>query len=184
MNARGDGAAAWVRGARRAAMIVVSVHPAGGGWSEPVAISRRGRPAIDPVVTIDGQGGIVVVWRQVVRVRRIATADGPRRQAVYVVRARQRALGSPRWSRVTTLSSPRQKVGAPSAGTDAMGDVLAAWHWGTGTSPADPRVRGPGASTPSGPSARGGPARAGSRATRRARRSAGRRWRPGRSATR
>ena len=138
MNARGDAVAAWVRGARRAAMIVVSVRAAGGGWSEPVAISRRGRPAIDPVATIDGQGGIVVVWRQVVRVRRIATADGPRRQAVYVVRARQRALGSPRWSRVTTLSSSRQKVGAPSAAVDAMGDVIAAWHWGTGTSPADP----------------------------------------------
>ncbi|HTI34745.1 MAG TPA: hypothetical protein VL422_13785, partial [Miltoncostaea sp.] len=138
MNDRGDGVAAWVRGARRAAMIVVSVRPADGGWSDPVAISRRGRPALDPVATIDGQGGIVVLWRQVVRIRRVPTAEGPRRQAVYVVRARQRALGAPRWSRVRTLSSARQKVGAPSAAVDAMGDVVAAWHWGTGTSPADP----------------------------------------------
>ncbi len=138
MNARGDAVAAWVRGAKRAQMIVVSVRAAGAGWSEPVAVSRRRRPAIDPVATIDGQGGIVVVWRQVVRVRRVPTAEGPRRQAVYVVRARQRALGSPRWSRVTTLSSSRQKVGAPSAGVDVMGNALAVWHWGTGTSPADP----------------------------------------------
>ncbi|MGE0025523.1 MAG: hypothetical protein AB7O78_09560 [Thermoleophilia bacterium] len=138
MNARGDAVAAWVRGARRAQMIVVSVRAAGQTWSDPVAVSRRRRPAIDPVATIDAQGGIVVVWRQVVRVRRVPTADGPRRQAVYVVRARQRALGSPRWSRVTTLSSPREKVGAPSAASDASGDVIATWHWGTGTSPADP----------------------------------------------
>ncbi len=139
MNARGDAVAAWVRGARRAQMIVVSAREAGGDWEEPVAISRRGRPAIDPVATIDGQGGIVVVWRQVVRVRRIATSRGTvRRQAVYVVRARQRALGAPRWSRVTTLSSARQKVGAPSAAVDVTGDVVAAWHWGTGTSPRDP----------------------------------------------
>lgn len=138
MNARGDAVAAWVRGAGTAQMIVVSVRGAGQAWSEPVAVSRRGRPAIDPVATIDGQGGVVVVWRQVVRVRRVPTTDGPRRQAVYVVRARQRALGSPRWSRVATLSSPRQKVGAPSAGADAMGDVIATWHWGTGTAPDDP----------------------------------------------
>jgi hypothetical protein len=138
MNSRGDAVAAWVRGAKRAQMIVVSVRPAGDGWDEPVAISRRGRPAIDPVATIDGQGGIVVVWRQAVRVRRIATTRGRVRQAVYVVRARQRALGSPRWSRITTLSSARQKVGAPRAAADAMGDVVAAWHWGTGTSPAVP----------------------------------------------
>ena len=138
MNSRGDAAAAWVRGAKRAQMIVVSVREAGEDWGEPVAISRRGRPAIDPVATIDGQGGIVVVWRQAVRVRRILTTKGRVRQAVYVVRARQRALGSPRWSRITTLSSVRQKVGAPSAAVDAMGDVVAAWHWGTGTSPAVP----------------------------------------------
>jgi hypothetical protein len=138
MNARGDAVAAWVRGARRGQMIVVSARAAGGGWSEPVAISRRRRPAIDPVATIDGQGGITVLWRQVVRVRRVATADGMRRQAVYVVRARQRPLASPRWSRVTTLSSSREKVGAPSAAVSAAGDLLAAWHWGTGTSPGDP----------------------------------------------
>jgi hypothetical protein len=138
MNARGDGVAAWVRGARREAMVVVSVRPAGGSWGEPVAISRRGRPAIDPAVTIDGQGGVVVVWRQVVRVRRVLTGEGVRRQAVYVARARQRALGSPRWSRIATLSSRRQKVGPPQAAVSAMGDVVAAWHWGTGTSPAVP----------------------------------------------
>jgi hypothetical protein len=138
MNARGDAVAAWVRGAKRRQMIVVSVRAAGEGWEEPVAISRRGRPAIDPVATIDGQGGIVVVWRQAVRVRRVLTTKGRVRQAVYVVRARQRALGSPRWSRISTLSSVRQKVGAPSAAVDAMGDVVAAWHWGTGTSPAVP----------------------------------------------
>jgi hypothetical protein len=137
-NARGDAVAAWVRGARRGQMIVVSARSAGGGWSEPVAISRRRRAAIDPVATIDAQGGIAVVWRQVARVRRVPTADGTRRQAVYVVRARQRALGATRWSRVTTLSSLRQKVGAPSAGVDATGDLIAAWHWGTGTSPSDP----------------------------------------------
>ena len=142
VNARGDAAAAWVRGARREAMIVVSIRPAGGAWSEPVGISRRGRPAIDPQVAIDPQGGVVVVWRQVVRTRFVTTAAGRRRQAVYVARARERQVGEDRWSPISTLSSDRQKVGPPQLGVDARGGALVAWHWGTGTSPADPRFIG------------------------------------------
>ena len=138
MNARGDAAAAWVRGAGRDAAIVVSIRPAGQPWGEPVAISRRGRPAIDPVVTVDPGGRVVALWRQVARLRFIRTADGRRRQAVYVVRARSRAQGDERWSRISTLSSDRQKVGPPQAGVDSEGGVLATWHWGTGTSPAVP----------------------------------------------
>ena len=65
-------------------------------------------------------------------------ADGRRRQAVYVVRARAKGLADARWGRISTLSSDRQKVGPPQAGVDSEGDVLATWHWGTGTSPAVP----------------------------------------------
>jgi len=142
VNARGDAVAAWVRGARRDAMIVVSIRPAGGAWGEPVAISRRGRPAIDPQVAIDPQGGVVVVWRQVVRTRFVTTAARRRRQAVYVARARERLVSETRWSPISTLSSDRQKVGPPELGIDGRGGVLVAWHWGTGTSPADPRFVG------------------------------------------
>ena len=136
-NARGDVAAAWVRGARRDAAIVVSVRPAGGAWGEPVAISRRGRPAIDPAVAVDAGGDIVVAWRQVVRTRTVATRAGRHRQAVYVVRTRERAVDATRWSRITTLSSARQKVGPPELATSDGGLAIATWHWGTGTSPAD-----------------------------------------------
>lgn len=136
-NARGDVAAAWVRGARRDAAIVVSVRPAGGAWGAPVAISRRGRPAIDPVVVVDADGDVVVAWRQVVRTRTVPTRAGRRRQAVYVVRTRERAVDGTRWSRITTLSSARQKVGPPELATSDAGIAIATWHWGTGTSPRD-----------------------------------------------
>ena len=142
VNPRGDAVAAWVRGARRDAMVVVSIRPAGEAWGEPVAISRRGRPAIDPRVAIDPQGGVVVVWRQVVRTRFVTTAAGRRRQAVYVARVRERLVSETRWSPITTLSSDRQKVGPPELGVDGRGGALVAWHWGTGTSPADPRFVG------------------------------------------
>ncbi len=138
VNARGDAAAVWVRGARREAMIVVSTRPAGGIWTRPEGISRRGRPAIDPEVAVDAQGQVFVTWRQVDRVRSVRTTDGLRRQAVYVARARTRAAADSRWSPIVTLSSTRNKVGPPRLGVDDAGNAVVAWHWGTGTSPRAP----------------------------------------------
>lgn len=137
MNGRGDAAAVWVRGARRDAAVVVSLRPAGEAWGEPVAISRRGRPAIDPQVAVDAHGRVVVLWRQVVRTRLVATARGRRHQAVYVARTRDRLMTDARWGSITTLSSERQKVGPPELGMSDAGLAVAAWHWGTGTSPGD-----------------------------------------------
>lgn len=137
VNARGDAAAAWVRGARREAMVVVSIRAAGGEWSAPEAISRRGRPAIDPEVVVDAQGRVTVVWRQVVRTRVVQTGSGRRRQAVYVVRTRDRAVADARWNRIATLSSEKQKVGPPQVAVGDDGLAVATWHWGTGTKPGD-----------------------------------------------
>ncbi len=138
VNARGDAAAVWVRGTGRAAMIVTSLRPTGGEWGAAQAISRRGRPAIDPQVTIDARGLVVVTWRQVVRTRRVRTERGSRRQAVYVARARERGVADPRWSPISTLSDPSHKVGPVRLATDDDGGAVVAWHWGTGTNPRVP----------------------------------------------
>lgn len=138
VNARGDAAAVWVRGAGRDAAIVVSRRPSGEAWGDPTAISRRGRPAIDPDIAVDAQGRVVVLWRQVLGTRIVQTRRGPRRQAVYVARARERGPEDPRWSAITTLSSRRQKVGPPELAVAGDGTAVATWHWGTGTSPGDP----------------------------------------------
>lgn len=137
LNGRGDGAAAWVRGTGRAAMIVVSLRSAGGSWSDPVAVSRRGRPAIDPAVAVDPRGHVTVAWRQVVGSRLVRSRGALRRRAVYVARVRERLIADDRWGAIATLSSPRQKVGAPQLGVDEAGRAVAAWHWGTGTTPRD-----------------------------------------------
>lgn len=138
VNPRGDAAAVWVRGTGRAAMIVSSIRPAGGAWSTPEAISRRGRPAIDPQVAIDEQGLIVVAWRQVVRTRTVRTERGRRKQAVYVTRTRERGASDVRWSAISTLSDDANKVGPPRLAIDDDGDAVIAWHWGTGTNPRAP----------------------------------------------
>lgn len=137
MNARGDAAAVWVRGTRRKAAIVVSIRPAGEAWGDPTAISRRGRPAIDPEIAIDAKGRVVVAWRQVVRTRTVTTGGARRRQAVYVARTRDRLVTDARWGAITTLSSDRQKVGPPELAMNDDGLAVATWHWGTGTSPGD-----------------------------------------------
>jgi hypothetical protein len=138
MSARGDAAAVWVRGSGRRRQIVASLRPLGGSWSRPEGISRRGRPAIDPKVAVDPDGRAVVAWRQVARTRAVRTAGRRRPQAVYVARARERALIAERWEPIATLSDPRQKVGRVYLGVDGRGVAVAAWHWGTGTRPSDP----------------------------------------------
>jgi hypothetical protein len=137
-NARGDAAAVWVRGSGRAAAVVATVRAAGGPWERAQAISRRRWPAIDPRVAVDPSGRVVVTWRQAVRTRVVRVRGERRRQAVYVVRARERLAQPARWERIRTLSSERHKAGAPEIGVDASGTALAAWHWGTGGRPGEP----------------------------------------------
>ena len=142
MNRRGDAAAAWVRGIGRRAMVVVSLRAAGGDWSRPEGVSRRGRPAVDPQVSLDADGRVVVVWRQVVGSRLVRFADRRRRKPVLVVRARERQAAATRWDRIQTLSSPRQTAGRPDLAIDGRGVAVATWHLGTGNTSADPGYHG------------------------------------------
>lgn len=135
-NAAGDAAATWIIGKRLAQRVVVSVRPAGGSWATPQVISGNGRRAIDPQVAIDATGRVVVVWRQAMRLRTVRVRGVPRRQAVYVVRARDKMVSEFAWGPVTMLSSDRQKVGRPEVAIDSGGGAVATWHWGTGTPPA------------------------------------------------
>jgi hypothetical protein len=142
MNRRGDAVAAWVRGTGRKAMVVVAFRSAGGEWSRPEAVSRRGRPAVDPQVAVDAAGRVVVVWRQVVGSRVVRFEGVRRRRPVLVVRARERRSGETRWDRIQTLSSPRQTAGRPDLAIDGQGLALATWHWGTGNTSGDPGYHG------------------------------------------
>ncbi len=128
VDANGNAIAAWVqeRGGRGAVM--ASAAPADRPWSAPRQVSPPGLAAIDPAVAALPDGTSIVVWRQVDRTRVLRG----RRQAVYVVRARERSAGG-RWGAVSPLSDPRQKVGEPQVAVDGQGTAVAAWHWGTGT---------------------------------------------------
>ncbi len=135
VNAAGDAAAAWVVGKPLAQRIVVSVRAAGGQWGPPQVISGNGRRAIDPQVAVDATGRVVVVWRQAMRMRTVRVRGVRKRQAVYVVRARDKMVSEFEWGAVTKLSSDRQKVGRPEVAIDSGGGAVATWHWGTGTPP-------------------------------------------------
>ena len=102
-----------------------------------MAISRRGRPAVDPRVAVDAQGRVVVLWRQVVRTRVVPAAGGRRRQAVYVARARERLVTDARWRRHHDALQRSAEGRPPRAGVSDDGLAVATWHWGTGTSPGD-----------------------------------------------
>lgn len=128
VDGRGAALAAWVQERGGRGTIVASAAPDGRPWSPPRRLSPPGLAAIDPAVAGLPGGGAVVVWRQADRTR---TLRG-RRQAVYVVRARERGADG-RWGAVRRLSDARQKVGEPRLAVDARGTAIATWHWGTGT---------------------------------------------------
>jgi hypothetical protein len=128
MNADGDAIAAWVQESGGRGAVMASAAPADRPWSAPRRVSPPGLSAIDPAVAALPGGGSIVVWRQVDRTRVLRG----RRQAVYVVRARERSAEG-RWGAASPLSDPRQKVGEPQVAVDGRGTAVAAWHWGTGT---------------------------------------------------
>ncbi|HSJ73381.1 MAG TPA: hypothetical protein VK904_03620, partial [Miltoncostaeaceae bacterium] len=128
MNQDGDAIAAWVQERGGRGTVVASGAPADRRWSAPRQASPPGLAAMDPAVAALPGGGSIVVWRQVDRTRVLRG----RRQAVYVVRARERTAEG-RWGPVWRLSDRRQKVGEPQVAVDGRGTAVAAWHWGTGT---------------------------------------------------
>ena len=145
VNATGDAVATWVVGApppradRRE-------RPPGRRRSgaRRRSISGSGRRAIDPQVAVDASGRIVVVWRQAVRTRTVRVRGVARRQAVYVVRARDKRVNDVLWGPVTVLSSDRQKVGPPELGIDDDGDAVATLALGHRHPARRARLRRPG----------------------------------------
>ena len=128
VSAEGDAIAAWVQQRDGRGTVMASAAPADRPWSAPRRVSPPGLSAIDPVVAALPGGRSIVVWRQADRTRVLRG----HRQAVYVVRARERSAEG-RWGAVSPLSDPRQKVGEPQVAVDGQGTAVAAWHWGTGT---------------------------------------------------
>ncbi len=140
VNARGDAIAAWIISARSGRSVIrASIRPAGRAWGPARTLSRVGRSARDPRVAINDRGQVLAAWRRVARNRRVRVAGGRLRpQAVYVVQARRTNVRSASWDKTQTLSSARQKTGAPRVGLDARGSAVVTWHWGTGTAPGNP----------------------------------------------
>ena len=114
VNPDGDAAVVWIGYAGGGKQIVrASTRPAGGDWSEPVALSDIEGYATDPDVAIDGQGTVTTIW---------SGSEGG--WGYGVVKAASRPAGGD-WSDPIELSDGLAL--SPQVAADPEGNFTAVW---------------------------------------------------------
>lgn len=113
VNAPGDVALAW-GGSPDGLQVYGSYRPRGQTWEQTQPLSAADRDAINPVVGIDGQGGVIVAWSSFV-----GTLD--------VV---EKPPGGG-WGAPLRLAPQDHGVGNPEIGVNERGDAVILWGRGT-----------------------------------------------------
>jgi hypothetical protein len=117
-NARGDAVAIWSADAASVRVVRVASRPAGGAWSNPIAISEgvaaSGPYSHDYDVAIDAQGNATAIW-----------AEFSSTSSTFVVRAASRAHGAD-WDEPVDFSDSALNS-RPRLAVDPQGTVTAVW---------------------------------------------------------
>lgn len=119
VNAAGDAAAVWSRGAGGVFVTQVATRPAGGAWSAPQDLSPPGQDTGDADVALDPAGDAMAVWY-----------EGP--GANYVIKAAYRPAGGA-WSASQSISAPLQSAFESRVALDASGNAVAVWERSNGS---------------------------------------------------
>ncbi len=98
-------------------VVRAATRPAGGAWSQPVALSDVDGYSSEPDIAIDPQGNATAVW-----------TTGPQNQYGFVQTATRPAGGS--WSQPVALSDESEAAVWPHIASDAQGDLTAIWDSG------------------------------------------------------
>jgi hypothetical protein len=111
----GDAAVVWLGYQNPSDQVVrAATRPAGGEWSQPVALSAVGAQAAEPDVSIDPRGDVTAVW------------DGEVGWEEGMVEAATRPAGGG-WSAAVELSDHSATAVSPQVVADAQGNVTALW---------------------------------------------------------
>lgn len=118
VNPDGDAAVIWVGyGNGSKEVVYAATRPAGGAWSQPVALSDVNGYSAEPDIAIDPQGNATAVW-----------TTGPQNQYGFVQTATHPAGGA--WSQPAPLSDETAAAAAPHIVADSEGDLTAIWDLG------------------------------------------------------
>jgi hypothetical protein len=118
VNPDGDAAVVWVGFGNGSKEVVrAATRPAGGVWSEPVALSDVNGYSSEPDIAIDPQGNATAVW-----------TTGPQFEYGFVQTATHPAGGS--WSQPVALSDESEAAALPHIASDSQGSLTAIWDSG------------------------------------------------------
>ena len=113
----GDTAVVWFGFDGSSEVVRAATRPAGGAWSQPVALSDADEYAAEPDVAIDPQGNATAVW-----------TTGPQFEYGFVQTATRPAGGS--WSEPVALSDESEAAALPHIASDSEGNLTAIWVLG------------------------------------------------------
>jgi PKD domain len=113
----GEATVVWLGYNGSTEVVRAATRPAGGAWSQPVALSDLDEYASGPDLAIDPQGNATAIW-----------TGGPQFEHRFVQTATRPAGGS--WSQPVALSDESEAAVWPHITSDAQGDLTAIWDLG------------------------------------------------------
>ncbi len=114
----GDAAVVWFGFGNGSKEVVrAATRPAGGAWSQSVALSDVNGYAAEPDIAIDPQGNATAVW-----------TIGPQFEYGFVQTATHPAGGT--WSQPVALSDESEAAALPHIASDSQGNLTAIWDSG------------------------------------------------------
>jgi hypothetical protein len=118
VNPDGDAAVIWFGyGNGSKEVVYAATRPAGGAWSQAVALSDVDGYSAEPDIAIDPQGNATAVW-----------TTGPQHQYGFVQIATHPAGGT--WSQPAALSDESAAAAMPHIAADLEGNLTAIWDLG------------------------------------------------------
>jgi PKD domain len=120
VDPEGNAAAIWIGYGNFKEVVRAATRPAGGEWSEPVALSDEASPAVQPDLAIDDEGTVTVIW-----------VGNEEWEEGVVEAATHPADGD--WSEPVELSDESRAARSPEVAVDQQGEVTAVWVLNTGS---------------------------------------------------
>ncbi|QBX54465.1 PKD domain-containing protein [Nocardioides seonyuensis] len=117
VDASGSSTAVWQQDDGAESIIWSAHRPAGGTWSDPVALSSPGQDARTADVAVDGSGNAVAVWER---------SNGTH----TIIQTATRTAGA--WSGSTDVSTAGQNAYLPQVAVDPAGNATVMWYRSNG----------------------------------------------------
>jgi hypothetical protein len=115
IDPQGNATAVWTTGPQfEYGFVQTATHPAGGSWSQPVALSDESEAAALPHIASDSQGNLTAIWDS-------GGEEG-------IIQSKTRPAGGEWSSAAVNVSSEDGLSSYPQIAIDGQGDVVAVWQ--------------------------------------------------------